>query len=121
MSWARWNGLVRKSVAPSFIAFTASSTVPKAVSMMKSTSGAAALTLGKQLEPGEAGHLQVRQDQIDAALLQAIEGALPVGRQHDGVALARERALEAFPHRRIVVRDQQRRDRSVEISHGRTS
>src|SRR6266581_2784882 len=39
MSWARWKGLVRKSVAPSFIALTASSTVPKAVSMKSPLEG----------------------------------------------------------------------------------
>ena len=49
-SWARWNGLVRKSTAPSFIAATASSTVPKAVSMITSTSGMAGPHLPQELE-----------------------------------------------------------------------
>ena len=68
VSWARWNGLVRKSEAPSFIALTASSTVPKAVSRITSTSGATALACPEQLEAGQARHLEVGEHEVDAAL-----------------------------------------------------
>src|SRR2546429_1228092 len=57
-SWARWSGLVRKSYAPSFIAFTASSTVPKAVRRMTSTSGAIAFAARRTSMPVRPGILR---------------------------------------------------------------
>ena len=60
----------------------------------------------QELEPGQAWHLEVRQDEVDAAGLQPLERGLAVRRQHDGVALAREHAVEALAHGRIIVRHQ---------------
>ncbi len=57
-SWARWNGFVRKSTAPSFIARTASSTVPKAVSMITSRSGLIVLTSRSSSRPLRPGILR---------------------------------------------------------------
>jgi hypothetical protein len=71
----------------------------------------------QQLEPGQARHPEVRQDEVDAAGLQALERGLPVRRQHDRVALAREHAVETLAHGRIIVRHQERCGRSLELSH----
>src|SRR5919197_4214226 len=57
-SCSRRNGLVRKSYAPSFIAFTASSTVPKAVRRMTSTSGAIAFAARRTSMPVRPGILR---------------------------------------------------------------
>src|SRR5882724_8829753 len=57
-SWARWSGLVRKSMAPSFMAWTASSTVPNAVRMITSTSGETALASFRSSRPVSPGILR---------------------------------------------------------------
>jgi hypothetical protein len=63
--------------------------------------------LAQELEPGQPRHLEVGEDEVDPALAQTLEGGLPVGRQHDLVALARQRALETLAHGRVVVGDQE--------------
>ena len=63
----------------------------------------------QKLQPREARHLQIREEQVDAALAQPVEGGLAVGRQHHAIALAGERALETLAHRGIVVGHQQHR------------
>ena len=110
-----------KSMAPSFMAFTASSTVPKAVSRMKSTSGIAALPCDQELESREAGHPEVGEDEVDAARPQPLEGGLTVGRQHHRIALSRERPLEALPHRGVVVGDEKGGGRRGGVRHARSS
>ena len=62
----------------------------------------------QQLEAGEARHLEVGDDEVDAAGLEALERGAAVGGEHDAVALARQRALEALAQPGIVVGDQQR-------------
>src|SRR6266542_1427813 len=57
-NWARWRGLVRKSMAPSFMARTASSTVPNAVRMITSTSGETALASFRSSRPVSPGILR---------------------------------------------------------------
>jgi hypothetical protein len=61
----------------------------------------------QQLEAGEPRHLEVGDDQVDAAALNALEGGAAVGGQQHPVALPGERALEALAQPRIVVGDQQ--------------
>jgi hypothetical protein len=65
------------------------------------------LGLFQELETGEAGHLEVGEKQVDAALAQPVERGLPVGSQHHSVAFAGQRPLETLAHRGIVVRHQQ--------------
>jgi hypothetical protein len=62
----------------------------------------------QQLEPGQARHLEVGDDEVDPAGLEALEGRAPVGGEHDPVALARQRALEALAQSGVVVGDEQR-------------
>jgi len=69
--------------------------------------GSNGLGLFQELEAGEAGHLQVGEEEIDAALAQPIEGGLAVLGQHHSVSLAAERALETLAHRGVVVGYQQ--------------
>ena len=57
----------------------------------------------QELEAGQAGHLEVGEQEVDTALAQPVERGLAVGRQDHAVAFARERALEAQAHRLIVV------------------
>ena len=95
-------------MAPSFMARTASSTVPNAVSMITSTSGDDGLRLFQELETGEAGHLEVGENAGRRRPAQPVERGLPVGSQHHSVALAGQRPLETLAHRGIVVRHQQR-------------
>ena len=63
----------------------------------------------QQLEAGQSGHPEVREQEIDAALAQPVQRGLTVGSEDDAVALARERALEAQAHRLVVVCHKQRR------------
>jgi hypothetical protein len=70
----------------------------------------------QQLEPGEAGHLEVGDDEVDRPVLQALEGGAAVGGEQHAIPLARQRALEALAQPRIVVGDEQRA-----IRHARPS
>ena len=69
----------------------------------------------QQLEAGEPRHLEVGDDEVDAAALHALQRGASVGGQQHAVALARQRALEALAQAGIVVGDQQRGG----IRHGR--
>src|SRR5207253_3236754 len=59
------------------------------------------LDLPQELEPGETGHLEVRQHEVDAAGAEPLEGGGAVGGQDHGVPLAGQHALEALAHGRI--------------------
>src|SRR5438128_4789684 len=76
-SWARWNGLVRKSYAPSFIALTASSTVPKAVRRITSTSDAIALTARSSSMPDSPGILRSVRTRSTPPAWRRSRAALP--------------------------------------------
>src|SRR5438128_727509 len=76
-SWARWNGLVRKSYAPSFIALTASSTVPKAVRRITSTSDAIALTARSSSIPESPGILRSVRTRSTPPAWRRSRAALP--------------------------------------------
>ena len=67
------------------------------------------LDLPQELEPGETGHLEVRQHEVDAAGAEPLEGGGAVGGQDHGVPLAGQHALEALAHGRIVVGDEEGR------------
>ena len=75
------------------------------------------LDLAQQLEPGEARHAQVGEEQVHPALAQALERRLTVGREHHGVPLAGEGALQALPHRGVIVGD----EKGGGLSHARSS
>ena len=75
------------------------------------------LDLAQQLEPGEARHAQVGEEQVHPALAQAIERGLAVGGEHHGVPLAGEGALQALPHRGVIVGD----EKGGGLSHARSS
>src|SRR5713226_2262022 len=79
VSWASWNGLVRKSVAPSFIARTASSTVPKAVSRITSTSGATALASRSSSRPVSPGILRSESTRSTPPACSRSSAARPSG------------------------------------------
>src|SRR3989454_8708235 len=76
-SWARWNGLGRKSYAPSFIALTASSTVPKAVRRITSTSDAIALTARSSSIPESPGLLRSVRTRSTPPAWRRSRAALP--------------------------------------------
>ena len=61
------NGLMRKSKAPSFIASTAVSTVPKAVMIIAGQSGSSSRTAAQHLDAVEPLHLEVGDDEVGAA------------------------------------------------------
>ena len=61
----------------------------------------------QQLEPREAGHLEIGEDQIDGAALQPLERGAAIGGEQHAIALTRQRALETFAKARIVVGDEQ--------------
>src|SRR5262249_7949787 len=62
----------------------------------------------QQLEPREARHLQIGEDQIDGAALQPLERGTAVGGEEHAIAFTRQRALETFAQAWIVVGDEQR-------------
>jgi hypothetical protein len=62
----------------------------------------------QQLQAGEPRHLEIGHDEIDAAALEPFQRRPPVGGEHDAVALAAHRALEALPESEIVVGNEQR-------------
>ena len=65
-----WIGFVMKSNAPSFIASTAVSTVPKPVMIMIGTSGSIALMPFEHVDAGAAFHLEIGDDEVGALLLE---------------------------------------------------
>ena len=76
---------------------------------MTSTSGVMRLRRAQQLEPGQARHLQIGDDEVDAAGLNCSSAAATVRGEHDPVACARQGPLEALAKPGIVVGDQQGR------------
>src|SRR5262249_47456718 len=102
-SCARWSGLVRESMGPSFRS--------RAARLFHGAEGGeddhvhvgrSRFCLLQELEAGKTGHLEVREEEIDATLAKPIEGGLAVVGQHHSVALTGERALEALAHRGVV-------------------
>src|SRR5216117_126669 len=87
-SWARWKGLVRKSYAPSFIALTASSTVPNAVRTITSTSAAIALTARSSSMPDRPGILRSVRTR-----------STPPARRRSRAALPSEARITRYPSR----------------------
>ena len=80
-----------KSNAPSFIAVTASSTEPNAVSKITGIVASTCFDRAQDVESGRAGQLQIREDEQVAARADFLDGGGAVGGFVDGVAGALER------------------------------
>ncbi len=63
----------------------------------------------EQLDAGEPGHLEIAEDQVETPTLDAVERGAAVGREHDAIAGAGQRALQAFAQSGVVVGDEERR------------
>src|SRR5437870_4289943 len=75
------------------------------------------LRRAKDLDAGEARHLEVRHHEVDSTPLEPLERAAAIGGEDDPEPLAGQRALETLAEAGIVVGDQQRRG----VRHGRPS
>ena len=78
------------------------------------------LRSAQDLDAGEPGHLEIREDEVDAARLQTLERRVAVRGEDDPVPLARQRALEALAEPRVIVGHQERRGLRHAPGAGRT-
>ena len=65
----------------------------------------------QDLQPADFGHLQIRQDEVDAAFLQELESGLARVGLEQVVALRPEDQIEQPPHLFLIFNDQNRRVR----------
>ena len=63
----------------------------------------------QELEPGEARHPEVGDDEVDAAGLNPFQRRSPVRGEHHPIAFAGQGALEALPQAGVVIGDEQSR------------
>ncbi len=75
--------------------------------------GIVGLHAAQQVDAGEAGHANVRDDEVEGAQVEGLQGRLAALRDLDLVALLREEHLEHSPHGGFVVDDQDL------LAHGR--
>jgi len=69
----------------------------------------------QDLDAGQPRHLEIGQDEIDAAALQALERGVAIGGHDHPKALAGEHAFEALAQPRVVVGHQE----TGRLRHGR--
>ena len=99
-------GLVRKSVAPSFIARTASSTVAEGGHHDDGHVGVGFLGRLQDVEPAARGQPQVGEDDEEARGLQAAARLVGVAGLVDGEPRASERLAQHAPQRLLVLDDE---------------
>ncbi len=100
------SGLARKSMAPSFMASTASGTLPCAVTITTEHVVALGPDAAEHLQSVHLGHAQVEQDEVDGMRGQRVHRLGAVGRRVDDRARGFEHGAEDQPDVRLVIHDQ---------------